>query len=304
MRFALNENNEKIEVSESGQIAKCPSCDSIVIGKFGEFNRKHWSHKIKDCDSWYEPITDWHLEWQNHFPEKFKEVTLKDKVNGIIHRADIQLTNKLVIEIQYSPIKIKEIKQREDFYGTNNLIWILNGQNLAKKSEIIALFNPKKIQLELTIPNDVFCEIDNYDMDEFKTSFFKSETFKALKKTPSLTNFSVKNGDLLIFKFSKDIKMDYIETCINHEFREICKELYLNYEYLKKEIHFNIIRNLSDNYSNVNLLKTNWRKFIDEFKYPVFIDKLNGLDERYIYWLQENKIVSKDRFLKKYLKYT
>jgi len=134
MRYALNNKNRRIEVSYSTEKAICPICRKIVYGKKGEFKIKHWAHLAYNCDEWYEPVTEWHLWWQNKFPEKNREVYLKKDFE--IHRADILLENELVIEVQNSPIKPKEIEKRERFYGENNMIWILNGENLAKKSEI------------------------------------------------------------------------------------------------------------------------------------------------------------------------
>ncbi|MFE3872208.1 competence protein CoiA family protein [Flavobacterium sp. ZS1P70] len=109
MKFAVNDKNLRIEVSHSGEKAFCPGCNSIVIGNKGEVKDKYWRHKAKECDSWYEPTTLWHLSWQNYFPLKNQEVILKDPENNVLHRADIQLGNGLVIEVQNSPIKPEEI---------------------------------------------------------------------------------------------------------------------------------------------------------------------------------------------------
>ena len=39
-------------------------------------------------------------------------------------------------------------------------------------------------------------------------------------------------------------------------------------------------------------------------KFPVFIDNLNGLNDNQLYWYNKNKIIDKNNFIKKYLKYT
>ena len=97
----------EIEVSNSGERAKCRDCGSLVIGRKGEIRPKHWYHKSTvDCDSWNDPITEWHLNWQDKFPSKNQEITIYDDINNIHHRADIQLNNGLVIEVQNSPIKL------------------------------------------------------------------------------------------------------------------------------------------------------------------------------------------------------
>ncbi len=70
MRFAFDDNGKKITVQYSGQRAVCPDCHDELIGKFGDYKVPHWSHKTKnECDTWYEPITAWHLSWQDKFPE-------------------------------------------------------------------------------------------------------------------------------------------------------------------------------------------------------------------------------------------
>lgn len=39
-------------------------------------------------------------------------------------------------------------------------------------------------------------------------------------------------------------------------------------------------------------------------KFPLFIHQLPGLEDDLLFWYQENKIVSRNDFIKKYLKYT
>ncbi len=51
MRYALNQEKNRIEVEFSGQRARCGICNSEVIAKKGEIKKKHWAHKRnKDCD--------------------------------------------------------------------------------------------------------------------------------------------------------------------------------------------------------------------------------------------------------------
>ncbi|MFD0762708.1 competence protein CoiA [Lutibacter aestuarii] len=304
MRFALNKDDIKIEVNKSGEKGICPTCKSEVIGKYGEIRTKHWSHKVKDCDDWHEPITDWHIKWQNYFPIENQEITLYDNEKNEFHRADIRLNNGVVIEIQNSPIKSIEIEQRENFYGKNGLIWILNGENLMSKSELVTQFKPKINKFELTVPTDVFTELEFYNMDEFKSAFYNSNTFRDIKNHRNLENIDCQNGDLIIFKFNDNINMDYLQYLLKLELKKLCKELFINYDIFERETNFKIIQNKRDSFFKTRLIKKNWRKFIDKMEFPVFIDKLSGLNENYIYWLQENKIVSKEIFLKKYLKYT
>ena len=94
MRYALDNEGNKIEVSSSGEKGICPGCGSNVYGRYGMVNKEHWYHKVKNCDNWYEPITEWHLNWQNIFPENYREIALKSET-GEIHIADIRLKNKM-----------------------------------------------------------------------------------------------------------------------------------------------------------------------------------------------------------------
>lgn len=93
MKYALDNEGYRIVVVNSGQQAQCPVCKSEVVGKKGEIKKKHWAHhRNKDCDSWYEPLTEWHLKWQNYFPEENREVIISENVKS--HRADIQINYK------------------------------------------------------------------------------------------------------------------------------------------------------------------------------------------------------------------
>src|SRR3990167_10332836 len=77
----------------------CPCCNTAVVAKCGSIKVWHWAHESKyDCDTWYEGISQWHLDWQDRVHEKHREIVIGP------HRADIQLSNGQVIEIQNSPI--------------------------------------------------------------------------------------------------------------------------------------------------------------------------------------------------------
>ena len=106
-------------------LATCPCCNTEVLAKCGTIKIWHWSHKtLEDCDKWYEPESEWHIEWKNEFPENMQEVTIGK------HRADILTKEGEVIELQNSSISVDEIKSREEFY--DNMSWLLNGYSLAR----------------------------------------------------------------------------------------------------------------------------------------------------------------------------
>lgn len=170
--------------------AVCPLCQGEVISKCGEIKVHHWCHKSNiDCDDWYEPESQWCLEWKNKFPIEMQEVTMQN------HRADIK-TNKEVIELQNTPLSSRDIRIRENFYG--EMVWLLNGETLCKglnlrpKENNIYTFrwkNPPKSWWKANKPiyidtgeyktrNDVYKMLENYYSDEIITREQIEETYK------------------------------------------------------------------------------------------------------------------------------
>lgn len=125
MIWACNKHHQGIKKEASPKdTGFCPICDDDVIAKCGEINTWHWAHKSKrDCDEWYEPETQWHLDWKNKFPEEQQEFTMGK------HRVDIRTNTRWIIELQNSNISPEKIKEREDYY--KRMIWLLNGESLA-----------------------------------------------------------------------------------------------------------------------------------------------------------------------------
>lgn len=117
-------DNQKIKATPKEK-AECPICNSKVIAKCGRIKIWHWAHKNnKDCDNWYEPESEWHLNWKDKFPKECQEFTMGR------HRADIRTKNRWIIELQNSPISSEEIKDREEYY--NRMVWLLNGGTRCK----------------------------------------------------------------------------------------------------------------------------------------------------------------------------
>jgi hypothetical protein len=98
---------------------RCEICDGAVIPKCGRINVWHWAHKtLQDCDTWSEPITAWHANWQEHFPADSCEIPIGQ------HRADVRSPTGLVIEFQHSALSVDEIREREDHYGS--MLWVFD----------------------------------------------------------------------------------------------------------------------------------------------------------------------------------
>jgi len=300
MRFAKNKNGKRIKVSFSGEKAICLDCDSEVFGRKGRIKVPYWTHpNNSDCDSWYEPTTQWHLDWQNQFPIEYQEISQVDNQTGEIHRADIKLPNGTVIEVQNSPIKIEEIEQRENFYGKENLIWILNGGNLTKQSRINYQFEKQIFAISHEIPHYIE-EIPEYNMDDFNYEFWDSKIIDELRNHPSIKKLDNQNGNYFLFEFNKEIGFQGTINKIEDETNRILNNLYGNKKYLKiikffdTQLHF--VPN--DNFKYIEFEKKYWRKFIDKMDFPVLIDNLNGLDKNLIFWYQKNKILTKNDFIK------
>jgi competence protein CoiA len=305
MRYALDDKNNRIEVSSSGELGICEICNSNVKGRKGEQRVKHWYHherKTIDCDNWHEPISEWHLKWQNYFPKKNREVTITRK--QISHRADILLNNKLVIEIQNSPISFSDIEKRESFYGKNNLIWVLNGNTLANKSMLTEDVFHYNHRLSISIPK-VFEFVENYDFKKILKAVLENTDLWYFKSDIDL--FEIKDGNTLIFKFIDDKIQNFHLIEVQYKFYIVCF-----YERIYDQIELEKFRKLIDiQYSSIDekicelrLIKKYWKKFIDKMKFPVFIDNLNGVKDNQLYYYSKNKVVDKIKFINHYLKYT
>lgn len=129
MRFALIEN-KRVEAQPKQQ-GFCPICSQPVIAKCGDKKVWHWAHRsIKACDSWWEPETEWHRNWKNHYPLDWQETVLFDQQTGEKHIADVKTVHSLVLEFQHSAIKQEERLAREKFY--KNMIWVVDGTRLKR----------------------------------------------------------------------------------------------------------------------------------------------------------------------------
>ena len=117
MRIALIDGERRL--AAKGLKGACPLCNSEVIAKCGEIVTHHWAHRsFDDCDTWAEPMTDWHTRWQARFAIEYREVIVGN------HIADVKLRNGRVIEFQHSGISPAEIRDREDFYG--DMVWVFD----------------------------------------------------------------------------------------------------------------------------------------------------------------------------------
>ncbi|UGU15425.1 hypothetical protein LS482_17295 [Sinomicrobium kalidii] len=299
MRYAIKKN-KKVEPQFSGERAFCPVYKTEVVGKIYSIRINHWAHLVKgesDCDSWYEPITEWHLNWQNLFPEETREVTITE--NNISHRADILLNNELVIEFQNSPIKIREVERREAFYNKNDrkLIWVLNGDSLSESTTIEKEEAISDISVSISIPKSL-STVENYSSRRIlrdKLINFLNSDKKQTETKENILTFKYAEGEFDI-EYVKEIYKNHIAFVYESLYGRV--ELKLFKELIKIEDHL-----IEETFIKPRLKRLTWRAFIDKMESPVFIDNLKGLEEDELYYLSENKIISKEKFIKKALTY-
>lgn len=164
MRIAHDKDGNRVHINniKESEVYYCPACKAGLVIKRGEIKRHHFAHKsIADCDTFTHDMSEWHINWQETFPEENREVvieldisekeyrnnlyyaleeTLEDyneycdreqkgelKVFHIKHRADV-CVNNYVIEFQHSPISEREFYERNWFYtkAGYTVIWVLD----------------------------------------------------------------------------------------------------------------------------------------------------------------------------------
>lgn len=118
--------------------ATCPMCAEHLIPKCGEIITWHWSHRSEtDCDSWYEPESQWHLNWKQFFSDHGARIEVPLRRGEERHRADVVLEQKgkwkqRIIELQATYLSATKIREREAFYGPS-LIWIYRISSFADR---------------------------------------------------------------------------------------------------------------------------------------------------------------------------
>jgi len=123
MKFALvNGQREEAQPHLSG---RCPACESSLVARCGEVRVRHWAHKGRFlCERWWEPETEWHRAWKDHFPVDWQEIVHR-AANDQRHIADVKTDDGWVIEFQHSYLKPDERRSREAFYP--KLVWVVDG---------------------------------------------------------------------------------------------------------------------------------------------------------------------------------
>jgi hypothetical protein len=163
-------NGEKVEASPK-ITGTCQLCERPMFSKCGEINVWHWAHhKDESCDSWYEPETEWHKNWKLVFGKDNCEIVISKE--GVRHIADIVTKERVVIELQNSPIQMPNIRQRETFYG-ERMIWVINGKPFKENFSITKsrLDEDEKYYRFHNPFSSEYGKVDNSPKNEFKFSW-------------------------------------------------------------------------------------------------------------------------------------
>lgn len=152
-------DNQRIKATPK-QKAFCPLCKEELIAKCGEIKIWHFAHKSgNECDAFFEPESEWHINWKNEFPVTQQEVMIKKGIK--YHIADIKTKTGKVIELQHSPISKKDVEKREEFY--DDMIWLLDGKTFGKNIQFkskVAKWKWMPSIIKYT-KNDIFVDIGN-----------------------------------------------------------------------------------------------------------------------------------------------
>ncbi len=136
MYIALDENGHRISIENAATTNNyfCPVCNEKVRVKAvnSQYKKAHFAHQRgTEClDNWHHDMSEWHLQWQQKFPEECREVVVEK--DGIKHRADVLIEEShTVIEFQHSPIKGEEILARNAFYHQcgYKIVWVFDAKS-------------------------------------------------------------------------------------------------------------------------------------------------------------------------------
>lgn len=214
-RYARN-GKSRIEPFKGGK-AQCQICGEAISAFCGEINRNHWRHdNLINCDNWYEPMTDWHINWQDKFPKDWREVVITK--NGKKHLADVHTNQNIVIEFQHSSISTHEISEREAFY--ENMIWVLDAREFSDRFKITSDVKTKLRELdkdkrkdinnaELSINQDIYNQRDEIEKIERSIENNKSRILILSSQISELSNIQTNESNY--------IEKDIIKSWLSEE---------------------------------------------------------------------------------------
>lgn len=137
MFFAFDQvDGHQVAAQKGLKNVLCGCCKEQVLAKCGEIKIWHFAHEKKSqCEvALYGGMTKWHLEWQERFPEKCREITRE--YFGIRHRADV-ICNNTVFECQKKMMPLEVMLERENFWrkAGYTFYWIFESQKVDSYGE-------------------------------------------------------------------------------------------------------------------------------------------------------------------------
>ncbi|MGG7605038.1 competence protein CoiA [Massilia sp. BKSP1R2A-1] len=167
--------DQKRAPTVKGERTTCRDCGSLLTAVMPVENTPHWRHKAGDCDPWSEPEGPWHLGWKELFDMSCREIALRDKATGELHRADILVgsgtSRATVLELQHSSINEDERNAREAFYRSEHrMFWLVHihdessflrtyfGMSLDFSSRVVNLDGKEFAVMHWMGPNKQFIE--------------------------------------------------------------------------------------------------------------------------------------------------
>lgn len=136
MQFAKHKNIRlRARNANSGDIGKCLWSGYPVKAKVGEI-RQYWSYigEKPILPEGYENESIWHHNWKSLVQDGNCEIIYGENNE---HRADIVGNNNTIIEIQKSPIDIRIVRERIDFYknfSNERMVWIVDATKYFKNT--------------------------------------------------------------------------------------------------------------------------------------------------------------------------
>ena len=170
MFFANDSNKNRIAINDYSdrQDYYCPLCGEKVIAKRGTVRQHHFAHiRHTECDGWHYDMSEWHIQWQEMFPEEAREHVFEH--NGKRHIADVFI-NDTIIEFQHSQLSCDEFEERNSFYISlgYRVFWVFD-----------------------------VCE--EYDNEAIEESTKKDDLYVWKRPKSTFRNFDSKDSDITIF---------------------------------------------------------------------------------------------------------
>lgn len=181
----------------------CPECGDILRIKEGSHRRKHFFHTNLKVECRQKNKNGIHLLVQKYiYSELPKDEAKLEYAFPAIHRiADVAwITQRIIFEVQYSPISLEEVQSRmEDYQKVGySVIWILHDNRFNKKNLSAAESYLRNFSSYFT---SIGSKKENIIYDQFELCYHAKRGFKGHKIPIQINNpkiaFSYPNPEML-----------------------------------------------------------------------------------------------------------